>query len=139
MNCKGSEGATVDPRIDRITCIKYYNWAVFQSLFMNLMSTIAVVKTGGKQYVVREGDVLKVEKLAAADGTIVFTDVLLKAAADGSSVELGQPRVKATVTGSVTKQGRAKKVLVVHYKAKVRYHKKYGHRQPFTEVKIDKL
>jgi large subunit ribosomal protein L21 len=103
------------------------------------MSTIAVVKTGGKQYVVREGDVLKVEKLATEKGDMSFGEVLLKASADGSEFTLGQPRVQGAVAATVTRQGRAKKVLVVHYKAKVRYHKKYGHRQPFTEVKVGKL
>ncbi len=88
---------------------------------------------------VREGDVLKVEKLVSPDGTVTFDEVLLKAEADGSVVNFGQPRVKTTITGTVTKQGRAKKIRVVHYKAKVRYHKVYGHRQPFTEVKIGKI
>ncbi len=68
-----------------------------------------------------------------------FDDVLLTAAADGSSVDLGKPKVKSRVEAKVTKQGRAKKVLVIHYKAKVRYHKKYGHRQPFTEVRVEKI
>jgi len=103
------------------------------------MSKIAVIRTGGKQYVVREGDVLKVEKLSAAEGPINFDDVLLSAASDGSSIDLGQPKAKAKVSAKLTKQGRAKKILVIHYKAKVRYHKKYGHRQPFTEVKIEKI
>jgi large subunit ribosomal protein L21 len=103
------------------------------------MSKIAVIKTGGKQYVVREGDVLKVEKLATTESTINFDEVLLSATADGSSLDLGQPKAKAKVTAKVTQQGRAKKVIVIHYKAKVRYHKKAGHRQPFTEVKIEKI
>lgn len=103
------------------------------------MSKIAVIKTGGKQYIVKEGDVLKVEKLLTPKDDLVFDDVLMVAEADGGSVNFGQPKVKTSVAAKVLKQGRAKKVLVVHYKAKVRHHKKYGHRQPFTEVKVEKI
>jgi large subunit ribosomal protein L21 len=103
------------------------------------MSKIAVIRTGGKQYIVKEGDVLKVEKLLTLKDDLVFDDVLMTAEADGSSVNFGQPQVKTTVDAKVVKQGRAKKVLVVHYKAKVRHHKKYGHRQPFTEIKMEKI
>ena len=103
------------------------------------MSKIAVIRTGGKQYVVHEGDVLKVEKLPSQDGIVAFDDVLLVADSEGQSITLGQPNVKSSVSAKVAKQGRAKKVVVVHYKAKIRYHKKYGHRQPFTEVRIEKI
>lgn len=103
------------------------------------MSKIAVIKTGGKQYIVKEGDTLKVEKLLAPKESLTFSDVLMTAEADGGSVNFGQPQVKAVVNAKVVKQGRAKKVLVVHYKTKVRHHKKYGHRQPFTEVKVEKI
>lgn len=78
---------------------------------------------------------LRVEKLAS-EGKISLPDVLLVAAADGSQVEVGTPTAKGQVTAEITKQGRARKITVVHYKAKVRYHKKYGHRQPFTELKV---
>jgi len=64
---------------------------------------------------------------------------LLVAEEDGSKVEAGTPNVAAKVTAKVVRQGRAKKIRVVHYKAKIRYHKVYGHRQPFTEVKVDKI
>jgi len=104
------------------------------------MSKIAVVRTGGKQYVVREGGVLKVEKLLTTDNEeSVLPDVLLVAETDGSAIELGQPQVKAEVKVKTMRQGRAKKIRVVHYKAKVRHHKVYGHRQPFTELKVVKV
>lgn len=102
------------------------------------MPKIAVIKTGGKQYLVHEGDSLRVEKLLA-DGSVKFNEVLLTVEPDGSDLNLGAPHTGTTVTAKVAKQGRAKKVLVIHYKAKVRYHKKYGHRQPFTEVKVEKI
>jgi len=104
------------------------------------MAKFAVIKTGGKQYLVKAGDTLKVEKLVAvADKPVEFNEVLLVAEADGSKLEIGQPKLATKVSAQLTQQGRAKKVLVVHYKAKIRYHKKYGHRQPFSEVKIDKI
>ena len=102
----------------------------------NIMSRIAVVRTGGKQYLVHPGDKLKVEKLISASDKMDINDVLLTAEDDGSQVEVGTPKTKATVAVEVLKQGRGKKIIVVHYKPKVRYHKKYGHRQPFTEVKV---
>lgn len=98
----------------------------------------AVIKTGGKQYKVSEKDKLKVEKLNTEEGKNVdFDQVLL--VADGDKVEIGTPTLKKRVTAKVLSQGRAKKVRVVKYKPKVRYHKVYGHRQPFTEVQIEKI
>ncbi len=101
----------------------------------------AIIKTGGKQYRVSEGTVLKVEKLpeeARKGGKVVFDEVLLTD--DGKETTLGAPTVKgAQVEAEVVADGRADKVRVVRYKAKVRYHKVYGHRQPFTEVKITEL
>lgn len=103
------------------------------------MAKIAVIKTGGKQYVVREGDVLQVEKLPESQGGVVFDNVLLVADTEGGKVELGNPKLSVTVSAKVLKQGRSPKVRVVHYKAKVRHHKVYGHRQPFTQVKVEKI
>jgi len=98
----------------------------------------AVIKTGGKQYQVSEKDKLKIEKLAVAEGkSVEFDQVLLLA--DGDKVEVGTPTLKKKVTAKVLSQGRAKKVNVVKYKAKIRYHKKQGHRQLFTEVEIQKI
>ena len=107
---------------------------------------IAVVKTGGKQYVVGTGDVITIEKLGRRSltqdlkkgDTITFDEVLMTD--NGSAVTIGSPAIKgATVTATVQAVGRAKKVEVVKYKAKSRYLKRRGHRQPFVKVKIDKV
>ncbi|MBP9747667.1 50S ribosomal protein L21 [Patescibacteria group bacterium] len=95
---------------------------------------IAVIKTGGKQYVVKEGDVLTVEKLAKNPGEQVSFEVLMTA--EGADVNVSP---KATVSAEVMEQGRAAKVSVVKYKAKSRYTRRVGHRQPFTKVKIAKI
>ena len=98
----------------------------------------AVIATGGKQYKVTEGDVIRVEKLGVETGqTVTFDKVLV--VGDGE-LTVGAPYVQgAAVTGTVTKEGRAKKVIVYKYKPKTGYHKKNGHRQYFTEVKIEKI
>ena len=102
--------------------------------------SFAVIQTGGKQYKVAAGDVLRIEKLEpSTDGKVTFDQVLLTD--DGSSTKVGAPyiagaKVNATVT---VPEGRGVKVMVVKYKAKSRYYKKNGHRQPFTEVKIDSI
>ena len=88
----------------------------------------AIIATGGKQYKVSEGDEIRVEKLD--DNVIAVNDGSLKAGKDVAS---------AKVTGTVVKQDRAKKVIVYRYKRKSGYHKKNGHRQPFTAVKIDSI
>lgn len=95
----------------------------------------AVITTGGKQYKVVEGQKLKVEKLEAADGAVVFDRVLL--VAKGDEVKIGTPNVSgARVEGKVLRQGRADKKIVFKYHSKTRYRKKKGHRQEFTEVQI---
>ncbi len=98
----------------------------------------AIIATGGKQYKVSEGDVIKVEKLAAEAGsTYTFDQVLV---VGGDEVKVGEPTVAgATVEASVIGDGKAKKVIVYKYKRKTGYHKKQGHRQPFTKVKIEKI
>ncbi len=90
---------------------------------------------------VKEGDKLNIEKVAAKEGkTASFKDVLLIADTDGKSVEIGTPTVKGkTVEVAIEKQFRDKKVLVMKFKAKSRYHKKKGHRQHQTMVKIGKI
>ena len=98
----------------------------------------AIIATGGKQYKVSEGDLVKVEKLAAEkDETVTFDKVV--AISDGGSVKAASDVAGATVTGTVVKQGKDKKVVVYKYKPKSGYHKKNGHRQPYTLVKIDKI
>ena len=97
----------------------------------------AIIATGGKQYKVSEGDVIRVEKLDAAAGDTVTFDKVL-AVSDGT-LKAGADVANATVTASVVKEGRAKKVIVYRYKRKTGYHKKNGHRQSYTQVKIEKI
>ena len=98
----------------------------------------AIIATGGKQYKVAEGDIIKVEKLGAAEGeTVTFDQVLL---ISDDKLTVGNPVVEnATVTGSVVCEGKHKKVIVYKYKRKTGYHKKNGHRQAYTAVKIEKI
>ncbi len=98
----------------------------------------AIIATGGKQYTVSEGDVIRVEKLGLnADDTVTFDQVLF---VNNGEAKVGNPTVEgATVTGKVVEEGRAKKVTVYRYKPKTGYHKKNGHRQSYTEVKIEKI
>ena len=98
----------------------------------------AIIATGGKQYTVSEGDVIKVEKLGVNAGdTVTFDQVLF---VNDGDAKVGNPTVAgATVEASVIKEGRAKKVIVYKYKRKTGYHKKNGHRQLFTKVKIEKI
>lgn len=99
------------------------------------MATIAVIKTGGKQYKVSEGDVLTVERLEHESEKITFDEVLL--VSSGTEAKIGQPLVQgAKVDAEVIDEGLGKKKMVFRYKNKTRYKKKKGHRQPFTKVKI---
>jgi large subunit ribosomal protein L21 len=98
----------------------------------------AVIATGGKQYLVKNGDVLKVEKLKAEEGsTVVFDKVLLTADEDGKNVKIGQPYLDGvTVTATLEKQGKERTLRVEKFKRKVRYHKVHGQRQRYSLVKI---
>ena len=117
---------------------------------------LAVIKTGGKQYLVSPGQKIKIEKIdpagpstqrfeCSANGAgkkenpeVVFDEVLLLQ--KGKQLEIGTPFVKgAKVVGKILKQAKAKKVIVFKYKPKTRYKVKKGHRQPFTEVEITKI
>jgi large subunit ribosomal protein L21 len=96
----------------------------------------AVIRAGGKQYRVAPGDVVKMEKLPAADGDVVeFNDVL---AVSGQEGTIG-PGAGAVVSGQVMEGGKANKILVFHFKRKKQYRKIYGHRQPFTAVRITEI
>ncbi len=99
----------------------------------------AVIATGGKQYKVRQGDILQVEKLAGEVGSeVVFDQVLM--VSDGENATIGTPVVDGvTVSGHITAQDRARKVMVFKQKRRKRYRLKNGHRQPFTAVKIDAI
>ena len=97
----------------------------------------AIIATGGKQYKVSEGDVIKVEKLGNAVGETVTFDQVLAVSNEG--LKVGSDVADATVTASVLGNGKAKKVIVYKYKRKTGYHKKNGHRQQFTAVKIEKI
>lgn len=97
-----------------------------------------VIATGGKQYLVKTGETLKVEKLPVETGKeAVFDQVLLSANDDGSDVKIGNPYLSGVVLkAEVLEQGRDKKILVVKFKRKVRYTRHHGHRQHFTKVKV---
>ena len=96
---------------------------------------IAIIKTGGKQYIVKPGDKLKVEKLDKKEGVeISFTDVLL--VEKNKKVEIGTPMLKAEVQAKILKHGKGDKIIVFKYKPKKRYSRKIGHRQPYTEIEI---
>ena len=97
----------------------------------------AIIATGGKQYKVAEGDVIKVEKLDVEVGSEVTFDQVI--AVSGDSLKVGADVANATVAATVMEQGRGKKVIVYKYKRKTGYHKKNGHRQAYTQVKIDKI
>ncbi len=102
------------------------------------MAQLAVIQTGGKQYLVKEGDTLRVEKLDAKEGAELSFDALLVTDEEGKDVKVGTPTVKgAKVAAKVTGAGKADKVTIIKFHAKTRYKRKAGHRQPFTEIKID--
>lgn len=96
----------------------------------------AIIETGGKQVKVEKGQEIYIEKVAGeADEVVTFDKVLF---VGGDDVKVGAPFVEgASVTGKVVKQGRAKKITVYKYKPKKNYHKKQGHRQPYTKIVID--
>lgn len=98
----------------------------------------AIIKTGGKQYKVSEGDVIKVEKIEAEAGDKIEFDQVLMVA--GDDVKVGSPVVEgAKVSAEVLDQKKDKKIIIFKFKAKKNYRKKKGHRQPYTLVKIEKI
>jgi large subunit ribosomal protein L21 len=99
----------------------------------------AVVATGGKQYKVQEGEVLRVEKLTGEVGSEVAFDQVLMLS-DGENVKVGQPVLEGVqVKGHIVEQGKHRKIIVFKYKRRKRYRRKQGHRQLFTAVKIDAI
>lgn len=104
------------------------------------MDKFAVIQTGGKQYLVSQGQELRVEKLPLEVGAPVEFEALLVSDASGTDTKVGTPMVSGVkVKASVLEQGRGKKVSVIKYKPKVRYRRNVGHRQPFTLIKIDQI
>ena len=97
----------------------------------------AIIDNGNKQYKVAEGDVIRLEKLSAAEGETVSFKVLM--VADESGIKAGAEVESAKVTATVVEHAKAKKIIVFKYKAKKTERKKQGHRQPFTAVKIEKI
>jgi large subunit ribosomal protein L21 len=98
------------------------------------MAKLAIIKTGGKQYKVSEGQSLKIEKINLKAGDNIKFETLLTY--DGENLNLGKPSLGEKVEGEIIEQGKNKKVLVVKYKRKTRYRRNVGHRQLFTKVKI---
>jgi len=99
----------------------------------------AIIETGGKQYRVSQGDVLRVEKLPYAEGEVVELDKVMAVSKDGE-LTVGKPYVEgAKVMATVLQNGKADKIIVLKYKPKKNYRKKQGHRQPFTELQIDNI
>jgi large subunit ribosomal protein L21 len=103
------------------------------------MSKIAVIKTGGKQYKVKEGETIKIEKLDNEEKSKLKFDTLLVASTDGEEINLGEPSLGEKVSGTIEKQDKDKKITVVKYKNKTRYKRTKGHRQPYSLVKIEKI
>jgi len=103
------------------------------------MNKIAVIKTGGKQYKVKEGDKIKIEKLNQEVGKKIKFDTLLIASEDGEELNLGNPSLGEKVEGKILEQEKDKKINVVKYKNKTRYLRNKGHRQLFTKVEISSI
>lgn len=100
----------------------------------------AIIETGGKQYKVAEGDVLRVEKLDLEDESLVEIERVLAVRNRDGVMTVGSPTVAgAKVTLKVLEQGKGKKIIVFHFKAKKNIRKKNGHRQPFTKVQVEKI
>ena len=103
------------------------------------MAKNAIIETGGKQYKVKEGDVIFVELLSSEDGEKVTFDKVL-AVFDKKNSKIGSPYVEgASVEGTVEKSGKARKIIVFKMKRRKGYRRKQGHRQPYTKVTIEKI
>jgi large subunit ribosomal protein L21 len=99
----------------------------------------AIVKSGGKQYKIQEGDIIRVEKIPGDLNNPVSLDKVLMFS-DGENVRIGQPALDdVTVKGHIVEQGKGKKILVFKYKRRKRYRRKQGHRQQYTAIKIDQI
>lgn len=103
---------------------------------LKYMNKIAVIKTGGKQYKVKENQLLKIEKLDKEIGDKVKFDTLLVSSENGENLNLGKPLIGQNVEAKIVEHGKSKKVNIAKYKNKIRQKKKVGHRQSFTKVEI---
>jgi large subunit ribosomal protein L21 len=103
--------------------------------------SIIIIKTGGKQYKIKEGDILKIEKIEGEIGDkIEFNEILLISDEKGEDVKIGQPYLEGKkIKAEILEQGKGKKIVILKYKAKTRYRKKTGHRQLYTKVKIGEI
>ncbi len=100
----------------------------------------AVLETGGKQYIVKEGETLNIEKIAGEVGSsVTFDTVLLVADENGTVMDVGAPYVADKIKATIVAQDKAEKIRIVKFKAKVRYTRRGGHRQPFTAIKIESI
>ena len=104
-----------------------------------MANKIAVIKTGGKQYKVKKGQTIKIEKLPGEKGGKVKFETLLIAGSDGKEVNVGKPSLGQKVEGKIIEQDRDKKITVIKYKNKTRYKRTLGHRQLFTKVEITSI
>lgn len=101
--------------------------------------SLAVIFTGGKQYVVKAGDTVKVEKIDKKEGEMVAFETLLIADENGASVEIGSPALSTKVTGKVISHTIGDKISVVKFHSKTRYNRRVGHRQHYTTIAIEKI
>ncbi|MEK7203183.1 MAG: 50S ribosomal protein L21 [Patescibacteria group bacterium] len=97
----------------------------------------AIIKTGGKQYIVKEGQFVKIEKVNGEVGQLIKFETLLMA--DGDKLDLGKPSLGEKVEGKILEKGKGKKINVIKFKNKTRYKRNIGHRQMFTKVEIVKI
>ena len=98
----------------------------------------AIIETGGKQYRIKEKDVLMVEKVEAEEGTVITFDKVIAILKDGD-IQTGSSLENAKVTAKVLTHGKGKKIMVFKYKAKSNYRRRQGHRQPFTRIRIESI
>lgn len=103
------------------------------------MAKIAIIKTGGKQYKVKEGQTLKIEKLDLEPGQSMKFDTLMVADESGNEINLGTPSLGDLVEGKLLEQGKARKITVTKYKNKTRYLRNVGHRQRYSKIEIEKI
>ena len=99
----------------------------------------AIIETGGKQYSVAPGDVIRVDSLPAEPGEAGTVGRVLAVSQDGTGILTGDQIANAKVEGTVLSQGKSRKILVFHFKRKKQYKKTRGHRQPYTELRVDKI